>query len=102
MVDLTNDMESIYDISDSDSDVCCLDDNIPSHTIIKLDPSCVGSPSHQQSVASQNQDSIDGLNLPSFGVPNPISERIDSPPRTRLRTRLEDMVFRSGRALQRR
>ena len=102
LVDLTSDTDSVYDAFDSDSDVYCLDENVPSHTAVKLDPYCLGSPSHQQSVASEEQNSIDGQNSPSSGVPSPISGRIDGPPVTRLRTRLEDMVLRSGRALPRR
>ena len=102
LVDLTSETDSVYDAFDSDSDVYCLDENVPSYTAVKFDPYSMGSPSHQQSVASEEQNSIDGQNLPSSTVPSPISESVDSPPLTRLRTRLEDMVLRSGRALPRR
>ena len=102
LVELSSETDSVCDAYDTDSDILCLDETAPTYPSFKYDPYFTASQSHQPSIASEQQNSIDGDTFPISAVPVPMALGVDSPPHTRSRTLLEEMVLRSGRVLLRR
>ena len=101
LVELTSETDSVFDAYDSDSDILCLNEAAPTYPLVKCDPNSTATSSQRASIASEPQNSINGDIFPTSTVPIPMVQSADSPPHTRSRTLLEDMVLRSGRVLPR-
>ena len=81
-------------MDDSNSDIVCLDENVPSHPTVKIDPNSMDLSSFRASVASEPQN-FDNIETKSTST----VLSAYSPPFTRSRAHLEDMVLRSGQVL---
>ena len=100
VVDLTDENGSLYDISDTDSDIFCLNEEEPSQPNIKMDPTNGGTSPLQPTVSTQDTNLMGEYDSPSSNISEPNGGRPDSPPITRFRSHQGDMVLRSGRTLR--